>query len=392
MSKKILIFSLAYVPKFVGGAEVAVHEITNRITDIEFHMVTLALAPRLPKSEKIGNVVVHRIGFGNTSALNKLYFQLAASFKAFTLHRAQHFDCVWAVMAHSSGVPVAIFKLFHPQIPFILTLQEGDPPERIERQMLPFWPLFSHAFRKADIVQAISTFLGAWARQRGFKGALEIIPNGVDTKHFSQEYPPRAIDELKDELGKGMGDVFLITTSRLVHKNAVDDCVSALAALPENVKFVVLGTGPLEIRLKEEVRKLKLETRVQFVGQVSHDEMPKYLRASDIFIRPSRSEGMGNSFIEAMAAGLPVIATQEGGIVDFLFDEKRNPDREITGFAVNKDSPQEIAAQVKNVMEHPEKVRAVVATARAMVLEKYDWNTIAKDMRERVFGRVLKTS
>ena len=385
MIKKILIFSLSYYPRFYGGAEIAVREITNRITDIEFHMVTLALAPGLLKSEKIGNVIVHRIGFGNTSALNKLYFQLAAPFKAFTLHQAQHFDCTWAIMAHSSGVPAAIFKLFHPQIPFILTLQEGDPPERIERQMLPFWPLFSHAFRKADIVQAISTFLGAWARRRGFKGALEIIPNGVDTKHFSQEYPPRAIDELKDELGKGMGDVFLITTSRLVHKNAVDDCVSALAALPENVKFVVLGTGPLEIRLKEGVRKLKLETRVQFVGQVSHDEMPKYLRASDIFIRPSRSEGMGNSFIEAMAAGLPVIATQEGGIVDFLFDEKRNPDKPITGWAVDKDSPEQIAGAVKEIMSRSEKVRNVIATAKTMVVEKYDWDLISRDMKEKVF-------
>ena len=99
---------------------------------------------------------------------------------------------------------------------------------------------------------------------------------------------------------------------------------------------------------------------------------------------------MGNSFVEAMAAGLPVIATQEGGIADFLFDEKRNLDKPITGWAVDKDSPEQIAAQVKHVMEHPEKVRAVIATACAMVMEKYDWDIIAKDMRERVFMPLLE--
>ena len=391
MPKKVLIFSLAYFPKFVGGAEVAVKEITDRITDIEFHLVTLALAPELPKSEHMGNVIVHRIGFGSTGVLNKLYFQLYAPFKALSLHRSHRFDCLWAVMAHSSGVPAALFNLFQPRVPFVLTLQEGDPPAYVERKMLPLWPLFSRAFKKADVVQAISNFLGEWSKRRGFKGPIEIIPNGVDVARFAQVYPPRVIDEVKDELGRRMGDVFLVTSSRLVEKNAIDDCIAALAMLPEHVRFVILGAGPLEDRLKTQVRTLHLDARVQFLGLVPHEELPKYLQASDIFIRPSRSEGMGNSFIEAFAAGLPVIATQEGGIADFLFDEKRNPDKPITGFAVNKNSPAEIAAQVRHIMEHPEKVRAVTATARALVGERYDWDIVAKDMREKVFGRFLKS-
>ena len=63
--KKILIFSLAYYPNFVGGAEVAIKEITDRISpeDFEFHMITLRFDSRLPKTEKIGNIFVHRIGF-----------------------------------------------------------------------------------------------------------------------------------------------------------------------------------------------------------------------------------------------------------------------------------------------------------------------------------------
>ena len=101
---------------------------------------------------------------------------------------------------------------------------------------------------------------------------------------------------------------------------------------------------------------------------------------------------MGNSFVEAMAAGLPVIATQEGGIADFLFDEKRNPGVPITGWAVSKDAPHEIADVVKDVMARTEKTRAVIATARTMVSEKYDWNLIARDMREKVFKLLLTES
>lgn len=399
-TRRVLIFSLAYFPKHVGGAEIAIKEITDRLPDIEFHMVTNRYDSTLPAVERIGNVLVHRIGIARPNPtmaelrtwplfFNKPLYQFFAAWKAFRLHKQYHYDATWAMMAHSCGVPAAIFKMFHLRVPYLLTLQEGDPPVYVERKMLPLWPLFSRAFTSADRIQTISTFLGAWARKRGFKGPLEVIPNAVDTRHFSQEYPMRVIDEVKDELGKRMGDVFLITTSRLVYKNAVDVCLRALPHLSANVRFIVLGMGPDEVALKKLAARLKVAERVSFVGHIAHAELPKYLKASDIFIRPSRSEGMGNSFVEAMAAGLPVIATQEGGIADFLFDEKRNPEKPITGFAVDKDSPEQIAGQVKNIMEHPEKVRTVVATAKVMVLEKYDWDIIAEDMRDKVFGPLL---
>jgi len=399
--KKVLIFSLAYFPKYIGGAEVAIKEITDRNPDIEFHMVTNRFDAALPKVEKIGNVLVYRIGIVRANAsmsdlqkwplnLNKPLFQFLAAFKAIQLHRKYGYDGIWAMMAHSCGVPAALFKLVYPRVPYLLTLQEGDSPKRIERIMLPLWPLFTRAFKKADIVQAISTFLGRWARVRGFRGRLEVIPNAVDTGHFSKRYPEAIINEVKDSLGKKMGDVFLITTSRLVHKNAIDVVIKALKLLPGHIRFVVLGVGPDDLSLKRLVRESGVGERVRFVGAVAHADIPKYLQASDIFVRASRSEGMGNSFVEAMAAGLPVIGTQEGGIADFLFDEKRNPEMPITGWAVDRDSPEQIAEAVKDVMSHPEKVRAVTATAKAMVIEKYDWDIVARDMRERVFDSLIR--
>jgi glycosyltransferase involved in cell wall biosynthesis len=402
MQKKILIFSLSYYPKYVGGAEVAIKEITDRIpsSEIEFHMVTLRYDSALPAVEKIGNILIHRIGFTQKNAsiadlkkfplfLNKFLYQLYAPFFALSLNKKHSYDALWAMMAHATGIAASLFKLFKPRVPYILTLQEGDPPEYVERLALPVWPLFKRAFTKADRVQVISTFLGKWATRMGFPGEPILIPNAVDVERFSRTYPESELEALKDSLGKKMGDVFLITTSRLVHKNAVDDVIRALRDLPDNVHFLVLGTGPDEEKLKRLAERLRVKERVMFIGQVDHEELPKYLKVSDIFIRPSRSEGMGNSFVEAFAVGIPVIATQEGGLSDLIFDEKRNPDKPITGWAVSKDSPKEITDAVLDVMSRPEKVRAVVRVAKALAHDVYDWNLIARDMKSAVFNYVF---
>jgi glycosyltransferase involved in cell wall biosynthesis len=198
-------------------------------------------------------------------------------------------------------------------------------------------------------------------------------------------YSPEVLAATRQELGLQPDDVALVTTSRLVHKNAVDDVIKAIALLPPHVKFVVFGTGPDEEKLRSLITKLGVTDRVQLRGQIGHAEMPQYLKACNIFIRPSRSEGMGNSFVEAMAAELPVIATQEGGIADFLFDAKRNPDLEPTGWAVDANSPEQIKDAVLEIIDSPDTTKAVLARAKAMAIEKYDWNLIAKRMDTDVF-------
>jgi len=398
--KKILIFSLIYYPNPIGGAEVAIKEITDRIDsrDIEFHMITLRLDSSLPKIEKVGNVVVHRIGFSKPHPVsedlkkfplhyNKYLFQFSAAFKAMQLHRKYKYDAIWAMMAHSAGVPAAIFNFFYPRVPYILTLQEGDPPEHIERIMRPIWPLFHRAFTKADVVQVISNFLGQWARRMGFKGPIEFIPNGFSKESFFTKTSIEEIEELKKKLGKKEGDIYLVTVSRLVHKNAVDDVIRAMPFLPANIYFIVVGGGPDEEMLKNLAKDLGVNERIKFVGQVDRSETAKYRKISDIFIRPSRSEGMGNSFVSTMVAKLPIIATQEGGIADFLFDAKRNPDKLTTGWAVDKDSPKQIAEAVKDILAHPEQVKKVVDNAYNLAVRDYNWDFIAKDMREKVLSK-----
>ncbi|MFA5745056.1 MAG: glycosyltransferase family 4 protein [Candidatus Paceibacterota bacterium] len=375
MKHRILIFSLAYYPH-VGGAEVALKEITDRISDIEFHMLTLNFGGEASE-EKIGNVFVHRIG-NNASYLSKILFIPRAAFAARVLHRKQSFDGAWTMMSYML-FPIVLLRIMGLRNPYVLTLQEGDPWEHMFKRwfILPFRPLLSVGFKNASAVQAISTYLAQWAKKMGYQGEVSIIPNGVDTARFAS---------VKHSVFDNM--TTLVTTSRLVHKNAIDDVIRALVFLPVSVNFLVIGTGPDADDLMELTHELGVETRVEFLGHIDHGQLPHYLHNSDIFIRPSRSEGMGNSFIEAMAAGLPVIATQEGGIADFLFDAKRNPDKPTTGWAVDKDSPEQIAEAVQYILEHPDEVIRVTANAKKLVAEKYDWDLIAKQMNH-LFGTII---
>ena len=400
--KKVLILSLAYYPKFIGGDAVAIKEITDRISpsNIEFHMVTLRFDAAVPKVERVGNVLVHRIGFtGHNVTIadlqkfplkyTKYFFQFTAALKALSLYRQYKYDAIWAMMAHSAGIPAALFNLTHPRVPYILTLQEGDPPEYIEKTARPLWSLFKRAFTQANVVQTISHFLADWARRMGYKGPIEVIPNGSSVD-LSKTYSQEELDGYKKKVGKQNGDIFIVSVSRLVHKNAVDDIVRALPMLPANIKLLLVGEGPDKDMLQKLSADLGVSERVIYTGHVDTSETAKYRAISDIFARPSRSEGMGNSFASAMASKLPIIATQEGGLADFIFDAKRNPDKEATAWVVDKDSPEQIAQAVKDILANPEQVKKVTETCYKLVTEVYNWDVIAKAMQDKVFSRVLK--
>jgi glycosyltransferase involved in cell wall biosynthesis len=397
MKPKILILSLGYYPKHIGGAEVAIKEITDRLgNDFEFHLIANRYDSTLPKTETIGNVTVHRIGFTTKNPtmadlrklplhLNKILYQFLAYRKAKQLQKEHHFSILWAMMAHATGVPAGLFKKAFPEVKYVLTLQEGDPPAQIEHKMRIFGNAFKRAFTDADTIQVISHFLGQWAKHMGYKREVIRIPNAVNIAHFSQTVSPAEKERVRQELQLAPDDIALVTTSRLVHKNGVDAVIRALPLLPEHIKFVIFGLGPDEAKLQALAKELGVAKRVVFYGFIDHALMPTYLKSCQIFIRPSRSEGMGNSFVEAMVAELPVIATQEGGISDFLFDAVRNPEQPTTGWAVDTESPSQIAEAVQDILANQEKTTAVLATARALALKDYDWDLVAKRMHQEVF-------
>ena len=401
MPKRILIFALTYLP-FIGGAEVAIKEITDRLdpSEYEFDLVTLRFDSQIPKQEKLGNVNVYRIGFAGKSptmadlvrfplALNKYLFPFAAWWKARSLHRERGYEAIWSMMANYAGFAALFFKLSNPRTPFLLTLQEGDPILHIKKRVGIVYPLFKQIFNRADMVQTISNYLADFARSMGFSRTLEVIPNGVAVSQFDRPFEPSELEHIKKEFGKKEGDVYLITASRLVPKNAIDDIIRALEYLPQHVKLLVVGTGPDQWALDSLSKELGFADRVIFLGHRNPTDIPKYLKVSDIFVRPSLSEGMGNAFIEAMAAGIPVIATPIGGIVDFLFDPDRDPDKKPTGLLCNVRDPKSIADKVGRLLSDEALKDRIRANAKDLAREKYDWDKIVYDMRTKVFQRLI---
>ncbi len=382
---RILIFFLSYFP-MVGGAETAVKEITDRSPEVEFDMVTLRFDKSHPKYERIGNVNVYRIG-GGLGYLSKIFFVPQAAFFAIRKNKENPYNVFWSLMTNML-FPVVLSRFLGNNIPYILTLQDGDPFTRVfnRRRIKIFHPLLKYGFAHAFKVQAISNFLAEWANNMGYKGKVEVIPNGVDTELFSRDIPSSEINDLKESLNITAEDKCIITTSRLVEKNGISDVVEALKFMPKNFKFLVLGTGPLEASLKQKVRDLNVEERVLFLGYIPHSHLPKYLQISDVFIRPSLSEGMGNSFIEAFAAGIPVIATPVGGIPDFLFDPDKDHDMPPTGLFVEIKSPRLIAFQVQRLLTDRVLRDKIVINAKRLATEKYDWDLISNDMKSRVLN------
>lgn len=389
--KKVLIFSLAYYPSFVSGAEAAIKEITDRISpdDIEFHLITLLFDTGAPREERIGNTLVHRVGFGG-AYLSKILFIPLAAMKAKKLDEAHHFDAVWSMMTYML-LPAVFARFLGVSAPRVLTLQDGDPYEKVfERPfILPLTPLLDYGFKTTGVIQVISHYLATWPPRRGYKGLIVLINNGANPRDLKQSVTPEEIESVKQKLEKKPGEIFLVNTSRLVHQKANDDTIRALTMLPENIRLILVGDGGDRPMLEALTKELGLDRRVTFVGAVDRSLVSAYRMASDIFVAPSRSEGLGNAFLSGMASRLPMVLTQEGGIADYLFDEKRNPDKEATGWAVDKDSPEQIAAAVTDIITNPEKVRRITTTARKMVEEKYDWDMIARQMRERVFVKVF---
>jgi len=373
--RKVLIFSLSYYPRLVGGAEVAVKEITDRImgNEIDFSMITIGDGRGIAE-EKIGNVKVYRISHG-AGLVQKLFFPFKAYKKAASLHKAEKFDAVWSIMASYAGYAGYLFKKKNLQVPFILTIQEGDNFGR--RSLLK--ALFRKIFAKADKIQAISNFLAEWSHTMGARCLIEVVPNAVDFGLFASKISDEEAERLKSSVGKKANEVLLITTSRLVKKNGVGDIIEALGFLPANFKLLVLGSGPLESRLKSQCSSRGLHDRVIFLGYVPHSEMPKYLQISDIFIRPSLSEGLGNSFLEAMAAGVPVIGTPVGGILDFLKNGE-------TGLFCEVENPKSIVLKIEKLMKDKASKEYIVKQARDMVSNKYRWESVAIKMKDILVG------
>ncbi len=358
--------------------------------DYNFDLVTARLRADSPPMESMGNIRVFRVGNGLNFfkfLLPKNFLPLAIFNLARKLLKKEKYDLVHVWQASQAGGAVWLLKKLGLYCPVVLTLQEG---QNLDSQNWLTRFFRTRIIKNVDRATAISQYLVSYVKKIVENLPVKLIPNGVDLKNFSREFSYGELSQLEDELGLRPGARVIISTSRLVAKNGLDSLIKALAVLSapkgrdlapggqnpqEDWRLLLVGDGAEKENLVALGHSLAVEKRIIFHNSVDHSELPKYLKISHVFVRPSRSEGLGNSFLEAMAAGIPVIGTSVGGIPDFLTDQE-------TGLFCHPDSPEDIAGKIKMIFDDENLRKKIIKNARALVEEKYDWDKIAEKYRK----------
>jgi glycosyltransferase involved in cell wall biosynthesis len=196
-----------------------------------------------------------------------------------------------------------------------------------------------------------------------------VIRNGVDPGNF------RAGEAHS-------GRPRLVTVGRLQAPKDAVTLVRALAALRGRpFEAVFVGDGPDRPAVEEEVRRLGLEPAVELLGE--RDDVPELLGTADVFVLSSHSEGLPLSILEAMAAGLPVVASNVGGVSEVVVDGD-------TGLLVPPGDAQSLAAAIERLLEDPPLCRRLGEAGQNRVAEHFDLAAVQQahlDLYRRVLAR-----
>jgi glycosyltransferase involved in cell wall biosynthesis len=190
---------------------------------------------------------------------------------------------------------------------------------------------------------------------------ISVIQNGVAPMPFEGEHRL----EVRKEAGIGADDPFLLSVGRLVPVKAHKVLVSAMPVVLKefpNAKVGICGDGVLRGDLETQIKSLGLEGSVKLLGE--QDNIAKFLFSADVFILPSRSEGLPMALLEAMSAGLPVIATRLEGLAEVVVEG-------VHGLFVPVDDADVLADVILQLLRDPYRCVRMGAAAKQRVNEMY---------------------
>ena len=296
--------------------------------------------------------------------------------------RDNRYDVVHAYQASHGGGAAWLTKIFLPNLHFVLTIQEG---KKLDEQLFLLNWLRGLIIKKADTVTVISNYLKEYVQKVSKNKDVFLIPNGVDLKNF--QFPISNFQSNLNFKNSKSESKTIITVSRLVPKNGLKDLIKAFHILTNdlkpntyNLKLLIIGEGPEREKLRELTKNLEIENEIKFLGNIPNSEVPKYLAQVDVFVRPSLSEGLGTSFLEAMASGLPIIGTPVGGIPDFLKDPSTHSGQ-ATGLFCKVSDPEDIAEKINKILTDDDLRNKLIVNGRKLVEEKYSWDKIADQFK-----------
>ncbi len=202
---------------------------------------------------------------------------------------------------------------------------------------------------------------------------VRVLPNGVDLARLGQHRPRTVV---RRELGLSATTPLVGLLARLDHwGKGHREFFTALAGLKERypVEALVIGGGRREEEMRQLAVEMGLTGRVHFLGQ--RQDIPDLLAALDIFVLPSHSEGVSLALLEAMAAGLPVIAAAVGGLPEVVTDGEN-------GLLIPPKNPEALAAALARVLAEPDLARQLGEAARRQVEEKFSLDRLGREINE----------
>jgi len=258
------------------------------------------------------------------------------------------------------------------QLPYIVSLRGSDVPGFNERFVFEYKllaPIIRQIWKNAAAVVANSTGLRTLAMKTDSHIPIQIINNGIDTKEFAVRRD-RADDR-----------VIVLSVARLIRRKGLIDLINAIPEVLNGCPDLlvrIIGVGNLEDELHELVRKLGVAEYVEFLGYIPHAQLAEYYTTSDLFVLPSWSEGMSNTILEAMAAGLPIITTDTGGTHELVAEN---------GLVVQPGRPDLIAGAILQYISDPS-LRLDHGTRSRALAESMDWTRVA-DHYIRLYGELV---
>ncbi len=363
----ILMLNYEY-PPLGGGAANATYYILKEFSlrdDIEVDLITSSPTNEF-EEEKIGNnikiyklpVNKQKIHYWTTKEI--LTYSWEAYKLAKKLRQSRSYDLIYAFF----GIPCgAIAYKFRKECPYVVSLRGSDVPgfnERFSLQYVFLKPVIKRIWRNASAVVANSEGLKNLALKTDKKADIDVIYNGINVEDFPQ----------KDY--QNNGSLVILTVARLIKRKGIDDLIRAIPEIVKedrNVKVRIIGEGDMEGELKELANELGVSDFVEFLGYVPHEEISQYYLSSDVFVLPSKNEGMSNTVLEAMASGLPIITTDTGGTKELIDDN---------GVVVPTKEFKEISKAIMRYIENPDFIKEHGSRSR-VIAESMDWSNVAEE-------------
>lgn len=214
----------------------------------------------------------------------------------------------------------------------------------------------------------IQTLVASSARTRNNAIEVGVQPNRITTIYNAiMPFDVSNIDRnaVREKLGLKNDDFFFLAVGRLVYEKGHEFLIEAMAEVAKVDSHAIAGicgAGPLQDQLQAQIEKLNVQNNMKLLGQ--WDSIPEILAAADVFVLPSRWEGLPMALLEGMMAGLPVIATRVEGV-----DEVVQPGEH--GLLVPLESPAELAQAILQLLRSPQDRQRMGKAARERVLSSY---------------------